>query len=114
MKINKIETIIATRELALGDDKKVVIIIGKPEKFPDYEDYYCPYQIVGIGNENIRYAGGIDGVQALLLALNMIGADLYTSNEFKAGILSWKSGEKDNIGFPVPDVLRDLVSSSKK
>ena len=109
MRIDKIETIIAARELYLFNDKKVTVIIGKPDKFPDSDDYYCPYQISGIGNGNIRYAGGIDGVQALLLALNMIGADLYTSEEYRVGILRWKGGEKGNLGFPVPEVLRELV-----
>lgn len=114
MKIDRIETIIAIREFILTTGKKVTVVIGKPEKFPDSDDYYCPYQITGIGNEKIRYAGGIDAVQALLLALNMIGADLYTSKEAKKGLLRWKGGDKGELGFPVPDILRDLIQSSKK
>jgi len=114
MKINRIETIIATRQLIYADGKKVSVIIGKPEKFPDSDDYYCPYQIMCIGNENVRYAGGIDSVQALLLTLNMIGTDLYTSKEAKAGILSWKGGEQGDIGLPVSEVLRDLKERKEK
>lgn len=112
--INKVETIIATRELILSDGKEVSVIIGKPEKFPDSDDYYCPYQVIGIGKGNVRYAGGIDSVQALLLTLNMIGADLYTSKEAKAGILSWKGGAKGDLGFPLPEVLRDLKERKEK
>lgn len=105
----KITTVIATRVLDLSDGRKVTITIGKPEKFPDAEDYYCPYQIVGIGSEHVRHAGGIDAVQALELALKMIGADLYTSQEAQAGVLSWNAGsKKGDLGVPVPDVLRDL------
>jgi Domain of unknown function (DUF6968) len=114
MKIDNIGMIIANRDLVLADGKEVIVKIGKPEKFPDSEDYYCPYQIIGIGNERVRYAGGIDSIQALLLALKMIGTDLYMSNEAKTGILSWKGGEKGNLGFPVPDTLRDLVPNLKE
>lgn len=112
MELNSVGTIIAMRELELAGGKKVTIIIGKPEKFPDFEDYYCPYHITGMGNERISYAGGVDGIQALLLALNKIGADLYTSKEAEAGILSWKGGEKGNLGFPVSKVLRDMLPDS--
>ena len=85
-------------------------MIGKPEKFPDADDYYCPYQIVGVGNERVRYAGGIDAVQALELTLKMIGTDLYTSGEAQSGALSWMGGsKKGDLGFPVPDGLRDLA-----
>lgn len=113
MKIDSVGIIVANRELALADGKKVTVTIGKPEKFPDSEDYYCSYQIIGMGNERVRYAGGIDSIQALLLALNMVGADLYTSDEAKTGVLSWKGGEKGNLGFPVPDTLRDLLPRFK-
>jgi hypothetical protein len=112
MKIENVGTIIATRKLALSNGKKVSVIIGRPKKFPDNSGYYCPYQIVGMGKEKVRYAGGVDGVQSLLLALNMIGADLYTSKEAKAGSLRWDGGEKGDLGLPVPDVLRDLVPNS--
>ena len=91
--------------------KTVTVLVGKPEKFPDAEDYYCPYQILGLGNERVRRAGGVDAVQALELALKMIGTDLYTSKESQSGELSWSGGKKGDLGFPVPDVLRDLAPS---
>jgi hypothetical protein len=98
---------IAQRELELEGATKVTVTIGKPEKFPGSDDYYCPYQVVGLGDSKVRYAGGIDGVQALLLALEMIGADLYTSSEAQHGKLSWN--EERALGFPVPDSIRDLL-----
>lgn len=109
MKLDKIETIVATRNLMLAGSRRIIIFLGKPEKFPDSDDYYCPYQIIGLGAEKVRYAGGIDAVQALQLALNMIGADLYTSAESKNGELSWEGGKKGELGFPVPDTIRDLL-----
>ena len=109
MKLDSVGTIIALRELVLVDAKKVTVIIGKPEKFPNSDDYYCPYQIVGIGNGRVLHAGGIDSIQAILLALKMIGADLYTSEAAKAGSLRWKGGEKGDLGFPVPEVLKTII-----
>ena len=53
-------------------------------------------------------AGGFDSVQALFIALGMIGAEIYTSNYHKAGQLFWdKPGS--GYGFPVAPTLRDLL-----
>ena len=106
MKLNDVGTVIGTRQLSLSAGKEVTVLLGKPEKFPDSEDWYCPYQIVGLGNGRVRYAAGIDTVQALGLALKMIGADLDTSKEAQAKELTWQGG--DDLGFPVPNVLSDL------
>jgi hypothetical protein len=106
--------IIATRTIHLIDDsRRITIKIGKPIQFLDSPDYYCPYQITGLGNDNVKYAGGIDAVQALLLTLQKIGIDLYTSNEAIANRLSWEGDEKGDLGFPVPDSLIDLKTKKK-
>jgi hypothetical protein len=108
MKIDKLGQVIATRELELsGSGKKVLIRFGRPKRFADGRDYYCPYQIVGLGESRVRYAGGVDGIQAIVLALQKIGAELYTSNAAKAGRLMWL-GEGD-LGIPVADLIADLV-----
>jgi hypothetical protein len=109
MKLLDVGTVVATRQLDLSVDKTVTVLVGKPEKFPDADDYYCPYQILGLGNERVRRAGGVDSIQALELALKMIGTDLYTSKESQSGELTWSGGKKGDLGFPVPDVLRDLA-----
>jgi hypothetical protein len=85
----------------------VTVLIGKPETFPDGNGCYCPYQILGIGDQRVRYAGGEDTVQALMLTLKKIGTDLYASPEAKAGLLTLY-GSKD-LDFPVPDSIRDLA-----
>lgn len=109
MKLDNVGTVIATRELTLGDGRKVTVTLGRPEKCSDSADYYCPYQITGLGNERVRYAGGVDAIQAIQLGLNMIGADLYTSKEAQTGVLRWEGGSKGDLGFPVPKILRDLA-----
>jgi hypothetical protein len=106
----KLGTVIATRKLTLAGVKTVTVRIGKPELFPDGLNWYCPYQVDGIGNGRVRRAGGIDAVQALQLALKMIGADLYTSAEARSGSLTWDAGkEQRDLGFPVPDAIKDLA-----
>ena len=109
MKLTDIGVEIAKRDLTVSSGKPVTVFIGKPQRFPDgNDDYFCPFKIVGISNDSIRYAGGVDAIQALSLALQMIGSILYTSQEAKNGNLSW-NGVAD-LGFPVPDSIRDLLS----
>jgi hypothetical protein len=112
MQLTSIGELIAKRELDLAGQGKVTVLIGMPKKCADDDDYYCPYQIVGIGNERVRYAVGVDEVQALQLVQKMIGTDLYTSKEAASGALDWKGGDKGDLGFPVPDVLRDLAPNA--
>jgi hypothetical protein len=50
MQLKDVGIQIATGELQ-ANGKKVMIVIGKPEKSSEGDDYYCPYQIVGLGNE---------------------------------------------------------------
>jgi hypothetical protein len=108
--LTSVGSVIAERRLTLSGRSTVSVFIGKPEPFPDGNGFYCPYQIVGFGNERIRRAGGEDTVQALLLALKMIGVDLYTSQEARNGLLTWDAGSGEgDLGFPTPDSARDLA-----
>ena len=111
MQLTDVENIIATRELTLEDGKKVTVVIGQPRKFDEGDDYYCPFQISGIDNGRISYAGGIDAIQAFELALKKIGTILYTSEEAKSGKLTWDAGVDGYLGFPLPDSIRDLGAS---
>jgi hypothetical protein len=47
-------------------------------------------------------------MQALVLALEAIGSDIYTSSYHKAGALFFEAPGK-GYGFPVPITLRDLL-----
>lgn len=112
MKLTSVGIAVAKRDLELDGKPDVSIVLGKPEPFPDGNGFYCPYQISGIGKQAMQYAGGEDSVQAIILALKKIGADLYTSPEAKAGRLTWDCGTtKGDLGFPVPDSIRDLAPS---
>ena len=50
----------------------------------------------------------LDSVQALLLALQAIGAELYRSEHHLSGRLLWEK-EGGGYGFPVPRNIRDLL-----
>lgn len=60
--------------------------------------------------EGLRsYAGwGADSIQALVITLGMIGAELYSSSYHESGSLFWdKPG--NGYGFPVAPTIRDLL-----
>jgi len=100
-----LDPVIATRVLESGDET-VRVSIGMPRPFETGTAYFCPFEIVGpITNKRMR-AGGFDAVQALSLALQMIGAVLLFTPERKAGKLTWL-GRMD-LGFPLSSVMEDL------
>ena len=101
MELDSVGPVIAERELTIRDSGRVVRIeIGAPAKFLDGNDYYCPYRIIGLGDGPVRYAGGIDSIQALLLALRLVAATLLASEEAKSGTLMWEGDEQGGLGFP--------------
>ena len=93
--------IMAERELdALKDGKVYVAIvrIGRPLKSADERVYRCNYQIAGVNDDVVRSAAGEDSMQALELAIKMIGAELHF--RYKDFTFSWL-GQSD-LGFPKP------------
>jgi len=101
--------IIATRHLIFRDEGRttdVPIRIHAPEKAE--ADWICRFEI-GWPEEKIeRWGTGVDAVQALLFALQMIGAEVYTSPQHQSGRLEWLERGR-GYGFPVPDNIRDLL-----
>ena len=95
-------TVIARRALRYDDPEegihRVQVLLGKPRESSPGGEWCCPWQIIGIGDENVRCAYGVDAFQCLQLVMTMIGATLYASagNEMR---LSWK-GQPGDVGFP--------------
>ena len=92
-------------------DVDVPITISAPEG--SGRTWSCAFEIGWPSGSRRREAHGVDAVQALGLALQMIGTILYTSNEHADGLLRWeKAGH--GYGFPVPKNLRPLLVGSDK
>jgi hypothetical protein len=75
---------------------------------PQPIDWSCHVEIDWPDRLWAHDAVGIDSVQAVDLALRMIGTTLYTSDFHATGRLVWlKKGA--GYGFPVPNAIRDLL-----
>jgi uncharacterized protein DUF6968 len=106
LKLTSVGQVIATRAIRMqgSSDTAFIVKIGLPCQFPDSTDYYCPIQITTKSGESnaVRYAAGIDAVQALQLAMKAVGAILYSLNEEAGGKLRWDGDEEGDLGFPFP------------
>lgn len=105
-KPSTIGEVIAERKFSVvstpeGEDV-VKILLGKPEKLPDGPDFYCPFQIVGMGPDKVRCAYGIDAFQAIQLAMTAIGAFLKSLCESEGAKLRWEGDDGGDLGFPSP------------
>ncbi|MEA2758475.1 MAG: hypothetical protein QOH65_1088 [Methylobacteriaceae bacterium] len=68
----------------------------------------CRYVIDWPDGEREKTASGVDAVQALIIAMQMIGSEIYTSNYQKTGGIGFLNA--DGCGFPVPPTLRHLLT----
>lgn len=100
---------IATRFLRLrrgGAEVDVPIHIFAPIR--DGRAWACRYEIDWPSGKRKRSIAGWDAVQALVLALQAIGAEIYGSEYHASGNLMWEK-EGRGYGFPVPHTIRDLL-----
>lgn len=102
MRLESVGKVLAERTLDLeadGELRTVKVRIGMPRRIPDSPDFYCPYQIVGLADETVRYTEGVDAAQAIYLAMEAAGTHLTSTSEARTGRLTWY-GERAH-GFPV-------------
>ena len=90
-----------------GTEVEVPIQIYAPERDAT-NAWLCTYEIGWPGAPRRFASGGFDSVQALLLALQMVGAELYSSEHHEAGRLVWEK-EGGGYGFPLPRAMSDLL-----
>lgn len=106
-KPDAIKEVIAERVFSLvsksGETSEVTVLLGKPEKLPGADDYYCAFQIVGIESDKIRCTYGIDAFQAIQLVMTAIGACLSSLNEPGRQRLRWVGDKDGGFGFPLPE-----------
>ena len=75
---------------------------------PTKQAWTCTYAIDWPEGEKEKTASGSDAVQALMIALQMIGSEIYTSNYQTMGGVTFAGSNR--CGFPVPPTLRHLLT----
>src|SRR4051812_47288737 len=74
----------------------VIVRMGCPEWPPGAEEWRCAFGIVGLGDDTIRFAHGIETMDTLLNTFRGIRTRIERS-----GIpVRWEMLEGDHIGFP--------------
>jgi hypothetical protein len=105
---------IATRVLTLRRaeaDVEIPIRVFAPE--PEPRDWSCRFEIGWPEGTFTMAVFGVDAVQALELALRIIGAHIYASEHHKSGKLMWLE-PGDGYGFPLTSGSRDLLIGNDK
>jgi hypothetical protein len=77
-----------------GGEAGAVLRIGKPAEHPE-GDWYCPFQISGLGDETVYEACGVDSLQALSMCLQMARAQLESYR--RSARITWLGG--DDLGL---------------
>ena len=88
------------RRIELGESSEVLIRFHRPVQ--DGADFRCDYEILWPGRKHAFHAFGIDGVQALFLAMKMVHSKLLASPAGKRGQLRWLGS--NDLGLPALDV----------
>lgn len=95
--------VIASRILEVDGAPNFHIRIGRPKLAPENDCWFCSYELVGPSTSRRGRSGGVDAMQALILALNMLAVDVEFSEESEQGRLSWL--ESKDVGLPLPPVI---------
>jgi hypothetical protein len=106
MHLDTVGEVIATRTLSLVDvpSRELRVKIGKPQ-LSEHNDYYCPIQVTGIGDESVHSVVGIDSIQALELAMRFLGTTLQHLNTQHRGRIRWNDAPKGWFGLPIDTKL---------
>ena len=78
---------IAETQLNLhGPAERIVTVrVGQPVFDPEHPPYYrCPFQILGLSNDNVQFAPGVDSFHSLNIALSGVRRELRTNTEVLA------------------------------
>ena len=107
-------TVVASRTLTMevdGGEVEVPINIYLP--IDRHDHWSCPYEIGWPDRPKRGTANGIDSIQALLIAMQMVGIELYTSGAHKSGRLKLDE-PGGGYGFPLSYGVRELYEGRDK
>ena len=97
-----------SRILQLADRPSTLIPVHVSIPVEDGMDWSCSCSIGWPEGLWERHTIGIDAIQAIELALRMVGTELYASNQHRSGQLMWLE-RGAGYGFPVPAVIKDQL-----
>ena len=83
-----------------GNSVAIELRLGKPYMVSESNSslkWRCPYQIIGIGMENVKEGQGIDAIDAMLVSLRFAEAHLKSYGRTQGKKITWL-GEED-LGF---------------
>lgn len=88
--------LIAQRHLTFrphrGRPRKVTVKLGLPVRSPNPEQgdpWWCPYEIIGLGERKVLAAAGEDSVQALVLVMRDLEETLLSRAKRASGEIDW-------------------------
>lgn len=84
----------------------VLVKLYTPEQ--DDRAWRCPYEIAWPHGVWASAGWGVDAVQAVLLTLQKIGIELYSSEYHERGELYWEQPGQ-GYGFPVVPSMRNIL-----
>jgi hypothetical protein len=71
--------------------REVRVRLGRPRPWPKSlnSDWMCTYQVLGLGDDRVKRAIGVDGLQALLLAAHVLPAEVAARAKNEGGACRW-------------------------
>lgn len=112
--LQRLTMVILNRMLKIDaecDQTDVPVKIYLPVDMGDH--WQCEYEIGWPDNARRSKGYGIDSIQSLLITLQKIGIEIYTSKAHESGKLVWLE-RGDGYGFPLPAGHRDLCEGNDR
>jgi hypothetical protein len=85
------------------DEQDVPCRFFRPEE--EEGSYFCRFEIAWPEDARVRKIGGVDQVQALLLAMQCAHSELLAARNMDGHRVEWLNGK--DLGLPVAKVMRD-------
>jgi len=103
--------IVASRSVEAVEPDGRVLEIGTPRPAPD-QDWICPCRIKGLDDSRVRIMYGIDSMQSLAIATDLLAGQLAVSAEERGWTFNWL-GSRDLPVEAVPH-MRPSVWDGRK
>lgn len=93
-----------------GRPRDIIVEVGTPARDPLGPDWYCPFRVTGLGRARVVRVLGVDQMQALILCLAKLSADL-TARGPKDG-LRWLGSR--SLHLHVHHILRQSTADVRR